>query len=344
MGNDGGRFDHRALFSYLTLTPHHSIPTRRELVKEAARNPSTTQLKETRNEQQQYHWTTCPLSHKPLCAPIVSDSAGQLYSKAAVLETLLEAGMESIEGDERGAEDGFRARVKGLRDIVEVRFQVEDQTESKPSGGSGALKWVCPITKKRLGPGVKAVYLVPCGHAFLESVVKEMPEENCLQVLVEQSASKMIAKFMQCNEAYTPENIIPILPFSSTENERLAVRAQNLKKQGLTHSLKKASGSGKKRKKNAASAEPVISGGMQDSLNTTIQAGRTLAVPQGSIRNEGTAALTARVLAEEKDRNKKRKLDTNENLKSLFSSKNGMEEKQVDFMTRGFSIPAGAKR
>lgn len=112
----------------------------------------------------------------------MSDSAGHLYSKAAVLETLLEAGVVSIEGDERGTEEGFMARVKGLRDVVEVRFQVEDQAECKPSEGSDPLKWVCPITKKRLGPGVKAVYLVPCGHAFLESVVKEMPEENCLQV------------------------------------------------------------------------------------------------------------------------------------------------------------------
>lgn len=171
------------LFLCLTLTLRHSIPTRRELVKEAARNPSTTQLKETQNEQQQYYWTTCPLSHKPLCAPIVSDSAGQLYSKSAVLETLLEAGTVSREGEERRNEEGCRVRVKGLRDVVEVRFQVEEQNESKPLGGSGPLKWVCPITKKRLGPGVKAVYLVPCGHAFLESVVKEMPEENCLQVL-----------------------------------------------------------------------------------------------------------------------------------------------------------------
>lgn len=128
------------------------------------------------------------------------------------------------------------------------------------------------------------------------------------------------------------------------DKERLTIRAQNLNEQGLTHSLKKASGSGKKRKKDAASAKPVNSGGMQDDVNTTMQAGRILAAPQGSIRNEDTAALTAKVLAEEKDRNKKRKLDTNDNLKSLFSSKNGIGEKHADFMTRGFSIPADAKR
>lgn len=63
-----------------------------------------------------------------------------------------------------------------------------------------------------------------------------------------------------------------------------------------------------------------------------------------NINNEGTAALTAKVLAEQEERSKRRKMDSNHNLQSLFSSKNGMAENHVDFMTRGFSIPADAKR
>lgn len=128
------------------------------------------------------------------------------------------------------------------------------------------------------------------------------------------------------------------------DKERLKTRAQKLKEQGLTHSLKKASGGGKKRKKPAASAESPISEVVQGKLNTTIPVEKTPALPRSSIRNEGTAVLTAKVLAEEKDRNKKRKLDANDNLKSLFSSSTGMVEKHTDFMTRGFSIPASAKR
>ena len=64
----------------------------------------------------------------------------------------------------------------------------------------------------------------------------------------------------------------------------------------------------------------------------------------GAIHNADTASLTARVLTEEQEKNKRRKVAKNDNLKSLFSSKNGMDEKHVDFMTRGYSIPAGAKR
>jgi hypothetical protein len=55
MGNDGG-----------------SIPTRRELVKEAAKALTAAQLKEAQIEQQEYGWTTDPLTRKPLSRPIVS--------------------------------------------------------------------------------------------------------------------------------------------------------------------------------------------------------------------------------------------------------------------------------
>lgn len=113
--------------------------------------------------------------------PIVSDWSGQLYSKDAVLQQLLEAG-GGQEREELCHDAGFNLRVKGLKDLVEVKFEVDEDSELNETGSSSKLKWVCPITKKKLGPGVKAIYLVPCGHAFLESVIKEVPGDNCLQV------------------------------------------------------------------------------------------------------------------------------------------------------------------
>jgi hypothetical protein len=178
------------------LTLFDSIPTRRELVKEAARDPSSTQLKETQNEQQQYHWTTCPLSHQPLSAPVVSDSLGILYSKAAILESLLEVSRGSDGNVESGPEGSLTSRVKSLRDVVEVRFQEEEKDETDKLQSPTSSKWVCPITKKPLGPGVKAVYLVPCGHAFSETAIKEMAGENCLQVNAQQMASE--ENFLTC--------------------------------------------------------------------------------------------------------------------------------------------------
>ncbi|KAL8692878.1 MAG: hypothetical protein Q9218_002171 [Villophora microphyllina] len=309
MGNDGG-----------------SIPTRRELVKEAAKDPSTTQLKETQNEKLQYYWAHCALSQKPLSLPIVSDSTGNLYNKDAVLEYLISTNKggedNNVAGNERTS-----GTIRSLRDIVEVRFNIEHDHENGTKR-STELRLVCPVTGKRLGPGVKAVYLVPCGHAFTDGAVKEMAGDQCLE----------------CNEPYSADNVIPILPASTADKDRLRERASRLQSAGLTHSLKKAPGSGKKRKKDKALKEEGATTVLDQTAGPDVSPSEVVpSVSSNAIRNEGTASLTAKVLAEQEDRNKRRKVAPNENLKTLFSSSNGAVEKRSDFMTRGFSIPAGAK-
>ena len=173
MGNDGG-----------------SIPKRRELVKEAAKALTTTQAKEQLTEQQEYHWSTCPLSRKPLATPVVSDAAGTLYNKDSVIEFLLSE--DGREKEESGKVADVRSegqftdlgcagdRLKGLKDVVEVKFELGK--EEKREGSGRSENWVCPITGRELGPGAKAVYIVPCGHAFAGSVVKEVAGSACLQV------------------------------------------------------------------------------------------------------------------------------------------------------------------
>lgn len=320
MGNDGG-----------------SIPTRRELVKNAARNPNSSELKATQLEAQTHAWTCCPLSNRPLAAPIVSDCAGTLYNKDAILEQLLPKDDDVPVSIIKEKEDILLGRVKGLRDVVEVKFTVvkEGKNERK----------ICPITSKELGPSTKAVYLVPCGHVFSEVAIREVAGEACVE----------------CNEPYTPENVIPILPMAKEDIAKLAARAAKLKEAGLTHSLKKAPGS-KKRKKNAE-ADSAATEGKVPEINgkTTVEAfsGRTKArlaedgsgTPQSrsgtstpvssGIKNAATASLTAKVLDEQEERNKRRKMVLNDNLKSLFSNTgySAQTHKGGDFMTRGYSLP-----
>lgn len=160
MGNDGG-----------------SIPTRRELVKSSAAALSTTQVKEIQTEQQEHYWSTCALSHQRLCLPVVSDALGTLYNKDAVLDYLLDVSKEGGEVEKGELEkrgEAFKDRLRGLRDVVEVCFQTEGEGSSQ--------RWVCPITGKQLGPGTRAVYLVPCGHAFEETVFKYTSGDVCLVV------------------------------------------------------------------------------------------------------------------------------------------------------------------
>lgn len=309
MGNDGG-----------------SIPTRRELVKSAANPPSSTDLKEKQREHLAHRWSQCPVSHKALVKPIVSDCAGDLYNKDAILQFLLPREVSPV--DQAEYEQFIQGRIRGLRDVVEVKFEVE-QDELKNE------RWICPITSKELGPSVKAVYLVPCGHAFSQEAITEMKAEQC----------------SQCGVAYERRDVVPILPSSEVDKGVVVKRIEKLRGMGLTHSLKKAPGS-KKRKANGEVKQE--SNGVENSEKTegskeekskptterpaTPQPRTSTPKPANGIKNAATASLTARVL-EEEDARKKRRLES-ENISSLYS-KSDSTKRQGDgnFMTRGFSIP-----
>ncbi|KAJ5683092.1 hypothetical protein N7462_006257 [Penicillium macrosclerotiorum] len=329
MGNDGG-----------------SIPTRRELVREAARAPTTAQIKEAQREQQEHAWTTCPLSHKALARPVVSDSVGNLYNKDAVLQFLIPGDDAEGISSKSDCEEVLCGRVKSLRDVVELHFEIDTELSEHPSDRANSHRhkrregWICPITAKPLGPSVKSVYLVPCGHVFAEEAIRQLKGDKCLQ----------------CNESYTEDNIINILPTKETDKERLITRGAKLAEQNLTHSLKKAPGS-KKRKKHAAETSTDVPSGTAGTTGSapakTAEASNsrsntstpTPSASNNGIKNAATASLTARVLNEENEKKKRRKMmGMNDNLDSLFTKDKKDSAKTGDFMTRGFTIPASARR
>lgn len=323
---------HLALSPLLTRC---SIPTRRELVKEAARNPTATELKDKQKEHLAHRWSMCPVSHKPLIKPVVSDYSGDLYNKDAIIQFLLPAEASAV--DKIEYEKFIQGRIKSLRDVVEVLFEVEHDEKAKSD------KWICPVTSKELGPNVRAVYLVPCGHAFSQEAIKEMKNE---------------AKCVQCATPYEDRDVVPVLP--STEKDKAVVmeRMELLRSLGLTHSLKKISG-GKKRKTNGDIKPESVNGSsteLKDRGPTgeskpvathiprsgTPQSGTSTPRMAYGIKNAATASLTARVLEEEQARKKRRR--ENDNISSLYSKKSDDKTtRSADFMTRGFSIPANAR-
>ncbi|KAI5777203.1 Rtf2 RING-finger-domain-containing protein [Geopyxis carbonaria] len=288
MGNDGG-----------------SIPTRRELVKEPGRQKTHSEVRDSAAQTQSYRWTTCPLSKRPLSAPVVSDWGGRLYNKDSILEWLLH-GTEAF-GD---GEEVLEGRITSLKDVLEVKFETLcDRSATNSKDETEAMRWVCPISRKELGPGVRSVYLVPCGHVFSDSAVKEVggTENKCLT----------------CNTNYDLTNAIPINPTEPHEIEILQNRLKILGQRGLTHSLKKAPSTKKNLKRKNISAVGNVQKRPKES----------------AIKNAATAGLTAKVLEDEESRHTQRKLEMSSNVKSLFSS-NHRKSDNNDFMSRGYSIPS----
>lgn len=279
MGNDGG-----------------SIPKRRELVKNAARAPTVSELKATAHESLTHAWTFDPLTSLPLdLENIVSDALGRLYNYESILHALLpsDSTPTSTTGDSPPPPQFTFAStgIKSLRDVVKLKFK-----RYAPPGSKGDKKevWACPVSLKELGPGTRAVYLVPCGHVFAEVAMEHVDGERVCP---------------ECSEGFEVRDVIPVLPTEKGDVERLVGRLEELRGKGLTHSLKKEKGGGKKKRKAEGQAgveDEEGKGGKRRVEETVVKSagpGR-----EGVINNSMTASVTAKVMAEQEVNNKRRRL------------------------------------
>ncbi|KAM5346188.1 hypothetical protein ACJ41O_009193 [Fusarium nematophilum] len=258
MGNDGG-----------------SIPKRRELVKNAARAKTVSELKATALESLAHAWAHCALSGDPLdIDTVVSDWRGRLYNYEAILKGLMPS-------DEPADVTPASLGIKSLRDVAKLKVSKNGD------------KWVCPISMKELGPAVKSVYLVPCGHVFAEVAMKEIQEKAC----------------PECGDEFSQDNVIAVLATSEADVSRLEKRIEDLRGQGLTHTLKKdKSEKKKKRKGDDVKEEDKAANGTSREEGKPKK--KTEDARISGINNSFAASLTAKVLAEQDERNKRRKLVT----------------------------------
>ncbi|PHH64485.1 hypothetical protein CDD81_4560 [Ophiocordyceps australis] len=257
MGNDGG-----------------SIPKRRELVKNASRPPTVSELKATALESLGHAWTHCGLSGAPLdLENAVSDWRGRLYNYEAILEALSSS---SETADPSPASLG----ITSLRDVAKLKFSRNGD------------EWSCPISMKALGPATKAVYLVPCGHVFSEVAMTEIRESAC----------------PVCGQEFGSDNVIPLLAVSGKEIERLEKRLDKLRLEGLGHMLKKDRWEKKKKRKRKEENMEEIKGQEAKAKCDDKQTEQKPASRLSGINNAMAASLTAKVMAEQEGMMKRRKL------------------------------------
>ncbi|PHH75664.1 hypothetical protein CDD82_4331 [Ophiocordyceps australis] len=258
MGNDGG-----------------SIPKRRELVKNASRPPTVSELKATALESLGHAWTHCGLSGAPLdLENAVSDWRGRLYNYEAMLEALSSS-------SETADSSAVSLGITSLRDVAKLKFSRSDN------------QWTCPISMKELGPATKAVYLVPCGHVFAEVAMTETQASAC----------------PVCGQEFDSDNVIPLLAASDRDIERLEKRMDKLRSEGLGHMLKKDRSDRKKKKRKRKEEEvEEIKGQEAKAKCDDKQAEQKPASRLSGINNAMAASLAAKVMAEQDVMRKRRKL------------------------------------
>ncbi|CAK7271161.1 Replication termination factor 2 [Sporothrix epigloea] len=295
MGNDGG-----------------SIPTRRELVKNAARPKTVSELKATTEEAQAHAWKYDPITGKDISLDdVVSDWRGRIYNYETVLSCLtdekeLEAAKRyweaaedpsSLVSEKVGQSMSFgETGIRSVRDVVRLKGR------TYAPRGSDLLRWQCPMTMRDLGLGAKAIYLVPCGHVFSELAVDKFPEKRCVE----------------CSEGFETSDIIPILSTDKAQVHKLRQRLDRLRAEGLTHSLKKdksASEKKSKKSKRKAGADGESGDSKSKASAATVDGAAPPAKKQRAeansiysrINDPMTAALTAKVLAEQEKLQRQRR-------------------------------------
>jgi len=271
MGNDGG-----------------SIPKRRELVKEAARLPTLSEMKATALESLAHAWATDPISSEPLDLDnAVSDWRGRLYNYETILQGLMPGEDSSADNStevEEGTEITFASTgIRSLRDIVKLKFHKSSNVKEKPV-------YTCPVSLKEIGPSTKAVYLVPCGHVFADIAMRQIQEETC----------------PECSEPFRMDHVVTVLPTDKTELEKARKRIEDLRAAGLTHSLKKDKSSNGKKKRKAEKEDEGAPANKRQVEAKGIK--RDAASKVSGINNAIAASLTQKVMAEQEERNKRRKM------------------------------------
>jgi Rtf2 RING-finger len=151
MGNDGGSIVQRT----------EAVKLRQDAYSKALHLPKSTLRKPL--------WRTSFLTKEQLEEPLASDGYGHLYNFSEIVELLLD------QKDFGNAADVVK-HIKAVGDVVKLQVK---KNENEKVGG-----WVCPITGREMDEGAKFQYLVPCGHVFSDSALKNVQETVCLEVFV----------------------------------------------------------------------------------------------------------------------------------------------------------------
>lgn len=149
-----------------------TIPRRDELVR-------TRQRPEQRDRDsvRAFKWRHCALSQAPLERPVVACELGNLYSKASVLEALLQR-------------EGKPATVAHLRGLKDIRALNLTRTCSAKSAGSSAIngdsyidthsaEYMCPVVGLEMNGKYRFVVLWACGCVLSERAVNMVKTDQC---------------------------------------------------------------------------------------------------------------------------------------------------------------------
>lgn len=331
MGNDGG-----------------SIPSRGELVKTKARPTKDSATAAANND---FAWTYCPISRKPLHVPLVSDALGTIYNKESILMALL---------DPEGAAS-LPSHIRSLKDTVVLDLGVAHRgSEKNPSANQdeGLGNYTCPITRRDMNGLTKFVYLVPCGHVMAAEALRHSGSAAPAPISATETHDKTTSttteprkqeECLMCSVTYDPSHdVIPLNP-SGAALETLRARLKWLEETGTTHSGTPLKSKTKKKKRRTINGHQLESATLDGPIERASPP-RGTDTPHKKAKKSSTSATTittttttstttdpsSRAAGSGGGDGKRSKV-----LESLFHSTTSDTTIQDGFLTRGISSRIG---
>jgi len=163
-----------------------TIPRRDELVRTKKKDEQ-----KDKNSERKFKWSHCTISQSKLEKPIVSCELGNLYSKASVLEVLLDKNNKPVVAE----------HIKGLKDVKVLNLTENTAASAGPSKGDSTVdmetsKYICPVVGLEMNGKYKFIFLWTCGCVFSERAMKMVKTETC----------------HKCNTPFTEDDVIVLKP------------------------------------------------------------------------------------------------------------------------------------
>lgn len=145
-----------------------TIPKRDELVR-------TKKKPEQKDKQSElsFKWGHCSITQEPLQTPIVACQLGRLYSKVAIIESLL---------DRTILPEGNKY-IKSIKDVKELNLTENPAYKDSLTKGDvyndNIAPYICPVIGLEMNGKYKFVYFWSCGCVISERALKAVKSQVC---------------------------------------------------------------------------------------------------------------------------------------------------------------------
>lgn len=177
-------------------------------------------MQKDKQSELSFKWGHCSITQEPLQTPIVACQLGRLYSKVAVIESLL---------DRTALPESYK-HIKSLKDVKELNLTDNPAYKNSLTKGDvyndNIAPYICPVIGLEMNGKYKFVYFWSCGCVISERALKAVKSQVC----------------HKCQQPFKEEDVVIL---NGTDEEVDALKVKMEARQARLKAEKKSKKNGK---------------------------------------------------------------------------------------------------